>query len=161
MQSVIKNMMLSRHIVLLFCLTTMSYAMVVTEAKADKIYKIVDENGQVTYSSTPPDDANTDIDTSTIDVTPPPSGERVEAAQQRHERNINAAEQMDENRKTRNEMISEENRLKRERQQAMQQSQTEESSKEEEHYGYPHIRRPYPYDPVRPRPPIAVPLPQR
>ena len=152
---------MNRHIVLLLCVTTMTYSIVVTEVKADKIYKIVDENGQVTYSSTPPDDASTDIETSTIDVAPPPSDQRVEAAQQRHERNINAAEQMDENRKARNEMISEENRLKRERQQAMQKSQAEESSKEDGHYGYPHIRRPYPYDPVRPRPPIAVPLPQR
>jgi len=140
------------------CVIALSCTLAVTEAKADKIYKIVDESGKVTYTSTPPENADADKETSTIDVAAPPSEERVEAAQRRHERNIEAAEQMDENRNQRSEMISEENRLKRERQkQAAEQFKQQEPASEEEHYGYPYLPRPRP--PLRPRPPVAVPLP--
>ena len=133
-------------------------SLAVTEVKADQIYKIVDENGNVTYTSVAPDNADEKKDTSTIDIAPPPSEERKQAAQQRYERNINAAEQMDENRAKRNEMIVEENRLKRERQkQAAEQYKQQEPDSEEEHYGYPYLARPRP--PIRPRPPVAVPLP--
>ena len=136
----------------------MTCAMAVTDAAADQIYKIVDEHGKVTYSSEPPANTDEKTDTSTIAITPPPSEERKQAAQQRHERNVNAAEQMDENRTKRNEMISEENRLKRERQQqAAEQFKQEEADSEKQHYGYPYLARPGP--PIRPRPPIAVPLP--
>ena len=129
----------------------------VTDARADKIYKIVDGNGQVTYSSLPPDNTDATSDTSTIDIIPPPSEERKQAARQRHERNINAAEQMDKNRIKRNEMITEENRLKRARQQqAAEQFKQEEPASKEEHYGYPYLARPRP--PIRPRPPVAIPL---
>jgi len=137
----------------------MACSLAVTEARADQIYKIVDENGNVTYSSVPPDNSDEIKDTSTIDIAPAPSEERKQAAQQRYERNINAAEQMDENRAKRNEMIAEENRLKRERQkQAAEQLKQQEPDSEEEHYGYPYLARPRP--PIRPRPPVAVPLPQ-
>jgi len=135
----------------------MTCTIAVTEAMADKIYKIVDENGKVSYTSSPPANAGNDRETSTIDLAPPPSEDRVKAAQRRYERNIEAAEQMDKNRNQRSEMISEENRLKRERQkQAAEQFKQEEPASEEEHYGYPYLPRPRP--PIRPRPPVAVPL---
>ena len=145
-----------------FCVIAMISTITFIEARADQIYKIVDEHGKVTYTSTPPSNIDSDTDaskeTSTIEVAPPPSEERKQAARQRHERNINAAEQMDENRTKRNEMVSEENRLKRERQkQAAEQFKEQEPASEEEHYGYPYLARPRP--PIRPRPPVAVPLP--
>ena len=137
----------------------MACTLAFTEARADKIYKIVDENGKVTYSSVPPDNTDESSDTSTIDITPPPSEERKQAARQRHERNMNTAEQMDENRTKRNAIIAEENRLKRERQkQAAEQFKQDEPASEKKHYGYPHLPPPMP--PIRPQPPIAVPLQQ-
>jgi hypothetical protein len=106
---------------------------------AENIYKSVDENGRVTYSSTPPENSQ---DVTTVDIPPPPSQEQVEAAQQRHERNLKAAELFDANRKTRNEITAEENRLKLKKQ---KQSQNETKQEEPEHTTvYPYYRPRYP-----------------
>jgi hypothetical protein len=106
---------------------------------AENIYKSVDEYGRVTYSSTPPDN-NQDI--TTVDIMPPPSQEQIEAAQQRHERNLKAAELFDANRKARDEITSEENRIKREKQ---KQSEKETKQAEPESItAYPYYRPRYP-----------------
>ncbi len=85
---------------------------------ADTIYKSVDEEGNVTYSSTP--EQNSERSTS-VDIVPPPSEESIEAAQDRLKRDKKTADTLDENRKKRNEIIAEENRLKRENQKKLQQ----------------------------------------
>jgi len=106
---------------------------------AENIYKSVDEYGRVTYSSTPPENS---MDITTIDIQPPPSQEQIEEAQQRHERNLKAAELFDANRKTRNEITAEENRLKLEKQ---KQPQSETPQEQPEHtIVYPYYRPRYP-----------------
>ena len=121
---------------------------------AETIYKSVDEKGNISYSTTPPDKSET---TTTVDIAPPPSDERIKAAQQRHERNMEAAGVLDENRKKRDELIAEENRLKRERQkQLQQQKQAEKNNANDTYDGYPFYRRPLPGRPIVP-PPVNLP----
>lgn len=108
---------------------------------AETIYKSVDKNGNVHYSNIPPE--NTENATS-IELAPPPSQEAIRAAQQRHERNKKAASILDENRKKRDEISAEENRLKRESQKQSQQQRQAEKNNENKDYIYPYIpgRRP-------------------
>ena len=108
---------------------------------ADTIYKSISEDGNVTYSTTPPQ--NSERSTS-IDITPPPSEEDIKAAQSRQERNKKAAETLDENRKKRNEITAEENRLKRENQKQLQQQQQAEENNDNQGYGYPYYRQRHP-----------------
>jgi len=119
---------------------------------ADTIYKSVDDKGNITYSTTPPQDNATSTE---VEIAPPPSEEQIRAAQQRHDRNKEAAEILDENRKKREEQIAEENRLKREQQKQLQQKKQAEKNNENQNYGYPYPRR----LPARPiiNPPVAVP----
>jgi len=137
----------NRALFLLFVSLPTSYA--------DTIYKSVDENGHVTYSTTPPPESET---SKPVDIAPPPSEERIKAAQQRQERNLKAAEMLDENRKKRDEITAEENRLKQEKQRQMRQQQEAETNNENQNYnGYPYY---YPRRlPGRPAPerPIIVP----
>jgi len=105
------------------------------------IYKSIDENGKVTYSTTAPENA---ARSTNIDIAPPPSQEAIEAAQDRHQRNKKAADILDENRKKRDEINTEENRLKREQQKQLQQQRQAEKNNENKDYVYPYIpgRRP-------------------
>ena len=119
---------------------------------ADTIYKSVDEKGNVTYSTTPTQD---NAKSTEVEIAPPPSEEQVRAAQQRHDRNKEAAEILDENRKKREALSAEENRLKREQQKQLQQQQQAEKNNENQNNSYPFpLRRP-----GRPviHPPVAVP----
>ena len=113
------------------------------------IYKSIDKDGNVSYSSTPP--VNTD-NTSEIDITPPPSDKQVKAAQERHKSNVNAGEIYDKNRQTRNEMQEEENRIRQENQAS--ETQPEMLPNNNNHYGYPNIPR---HRPVT-RPPVVRPI---
>jgi len=130
---------------------------------ADTIYKSVDESGNVTYSQTPPADADS---SSEIKLQAPPTGERVEAAQQRHERNLEAAQILEQNRKKREEIIAEENRQKsqnqrRDNQRKSQQQDQPNTTSDDDRRVYPYY---YPYPrprpPVRPgpRPPVNLPV---
>ena len=119
---------------------------------ADTIYKSVDKNGKVTYSTTPPKNSKQSTE---VDIAPPPSEEQVKAAQERYERSKKAADIYDENRKEREEIIAEENRLKQEKQKQLQQQQQAEKNNENQNYGYPYPRR-LPGRPVV-NPPVAVP----
>lgn len=103
---------------------------------ADTIYKSIDENGNVTYSTTPPQD---DKQSTSVDIAPPPSEERIKAARDRHDRNKETANILDENRKKREEITAEENRLKREKQKQLQQQRQAEKNNADEDYGYPYI----------------------
>jgi len=107
-----------------------------TSLHAETIYKSVDANGRVTYSSTPPENIE---DASQVKIAPPPTESQKQAAQEQHEQRLKTADMLDENRKTRNELTAEENRLKRERQK-QQEKQSEEST-DDQYYGYPYYRR--------------------
>ena len=120
---------------------------------ADTIYKSVDENGHVTYSTTPPKDSEK---SKSVDITPPPSDERIKAAEDRKKRNQEAADILDENRNKRDEITAEENRLKRENQKQLQQQQQAEKNNENTGYGYPYYQRRPAGRPVV-RPPVATP----
>ena len=126
-------------------------------AHADTIYKSVDEQGNISYSSSPPENNKT---SSTVNIAPQPSDEQIKAAQQRHERNVQAGTLMDETRTQRNEIAAEENRIKRERQQQLQQNDQTEESKNDQYYGYPYIPG---RNPGRPTimPPIQRPIQPR
>jgi len=125
-----------------------------TSLHAEPIYKITDEHGNITYTSTPPvDDAKATI----IDVSPELSDERVKASQERHEQNLRAGEIIDETNAERNRIAEEENRIKKERQNQMQQNNHNEEDKDNQHYGYPYYPRRKPGYPVV-RPPVNRPV---
>jgi len=123
-----------------------------TISHADTIYKSVDENGKVSYSTTPPSNAETSTQ---VDIAPPPSEARIKAAQDHSERNRETAKVLDENRKKRDEITAEEDRLKRENQLQLQLQKQAEQHNGNQGYGYPG----YPRRPLRPiiRQPVAAP----
>lgn len=131
--------------------------MPISALQADTIYKTVDENGKVSYSTTPPTDKT---GASIIDIAAPPSQANVEAAKDRQQRNIETAKQLDENRQRRNEITEQENSLKREKQAQDWNTQQAETNNSNNDYGYPYIpgRRPLIRPPVnRPSRPITLP----
>ena len=124
---------------------------IISTAHAETIYKSVDQDGNVSYSSTPPEHIK---DTTEVDIMPPPSDDQIRAAQQQHEQRVKTGEILEENRQKRNEITAEENRLKREKQQ--QDSQTEKTTNDQ-YYGYPYIPGRNPGRPVI-VPPIHRPI---
>lgn len=104
-----------------------------SSAQAETIYKSVDENGRVSYSSTPPGSSK---ELTRIKIQPAPSQDRIEAAQQNHERNLKAAELLDQNRKKRNEIIAEEHRLRLEKQKQLQKKTEQKESDDNTVYPY-------------------------
>jgi hypothetical protein len=113
--------------------------MFMSAAQAGPIYKSVDENGRVTYSSTLPENSK---EFTKVEILPAPSQDRIEDAQQGHERNVRAAELLDENRKKRNEILAEENRRKLEKQKQLQKKTEQKES--EDHNVYPYYLPRYP-----------------
>ena len=109
-----------------------------TALSADTIYKSVDEHGNVSYSTTPPKDNER---STAVDIAPPPSEKQVKAAQERGERNQEAADILDENRKKRDEITAEQNREKRENQKQLQQQRQAEQNNSNDDYGYPYYPR--------------------
>jgi len=99
------------------CKATVILLLNIPAVYADTIYKSVDENGNVSYSTTPPAD---NTDSNIVNIAPPPSEENIKAAKKRQEKNMEAARQFDENRQTRNEMTEKENQQKRENQKQKQ-----------------------------------------
>ncbi|MDT8283378.1 MAG: DUF4124 domain-containing protein [Gammaproteobacteria bacterium] len=106
-----------------------------TAAYAETVYKSVDENGNVSYSATPPPNSE---QTKKIDIQPPPSEEDIKSAQQRHQRIQETAGILDEDRKKRNEMTAEEKRLEQEKQKQLQLQQQAEKNNNNQDYGYPY-----------------------
>jgi len=157
----------------LLLLTPVTFATETTET-TETIYKSIDEKGNVSYSTTTPND---DKQATSIDIKPPPSEERIKTAQDRHERNLEAADILDGNRQTRNEITAEENRQKRENQKRLQQPQDAEKDNDNQDNTPPYVfvpvhRQPgliHPpgqghtpkYDPVQPPVQRPVQLPAR
>lgn len=103
---------------MLMAISVLTLLLLLTSAvQAEAVYKSVGADGRVTYSSTPPEDSK---DVTKIDIQPAPSQDRIDDAQQRHERNVRAAELLDQNRKKRNEILAEQNRQKQEKQDQLQ-----------------------------------------
>jgi len=127
---------------------------------ADTIYKSVDENGKVSYSTTPPTD---NTDSSIVNISAPPSDKEIKAAKDRQEKNMEAARQFDENRQTRNEITEKENQQKRENQKQKQLQLEAETYNENIDPGYPvrPWRRPMHDRPVTRPPARPVTLPAR
>jgi len=126
---------------------------------ADTIYKSVDENGKVSYSTTPPTD---NTDSSIVNISAPPSDKEIKAAKDRQEKNMEAARQFDENRQTRNEITEKENQQKRENQKQKQLQLEAENNNDNFDYGYPVPRRRPMHDRPVTRPPARpVTLPAR
>jgi len=115
-------------------------------ANAGTIYKSVDESGNVTYSQTPPADID---NVSEIRLQAPPTDDRMEAAQQRHERNLEAAQILEQNRKKREQLIAEENRRRSENQRKSRQPVLPDTAGDDDRRVYPYY---YPYP--KPRPPV-------
>lgn len=125
----------------LLLLLTIPTAITAQTVDRQTVYKSVDKNGKVTYSSTPTQNAE---QATNINLTPPPSEEDIRAARKRQKRSQKTADILDENRKKRDEIIVEENRLKREKQKQLQQQRQAEKNNENKGYAYPYIpgRRP-------------------
>ena len=120
------------------------------------IYKSIDKNGKVTYSTTPPE--NTEK-SNRVNIPPPPSEKEIRAAQKRQKEIKKAAETLDVSRKKREAKIAEENRLKREKQKQLQlQRQAEKNNENEDSYPYIPLRRP---GSILPPPHRPVQLPSR
>jgi hypothetical protein len=100
------------------------------------IYKSIDESGDVTYSATPPEESH---DTIPIELDSTLSDDRMEEARQVHERNRKAAQILDENRKMREQIIAETNRLKYENQRQYRSWTTPQGGfVDRENYSYPY-----------------------
>ena len=125
----------------------------ITVLHADTIYKIIDDQGNVTYTTTPPADKDK---ASTINVAPEPSEERVEAAQERHDQNVKAGEIMVETRSERNKIAQEKDRIRKEKQLQHKQSQQTEEYDNPQHFGYPYYPGRVPGKPIA-RPPVHRP----
>ena len=125
---------------------------------ADTIYKSVDEDGNVTYSTTPVQ--NSEQSTS-VDIAPPPSEESIEAAQEQLERDKKTAGTMGDDRKKRNEISAEEDRLKRENLKLLQQLEQADKNNDNQYYDDDYIdyrsRRPGVIRPPIHRPPVQRP----
>lgn len=130
-------------------------------AADDKIYKWVDKDGNVTYSSKPPPKGSARF--RVMPLAPPPTEAEVEAARQRHEGIKQRAEQLEQDRKEREAKAEEEARAAEAAQRQGEQavppggSQSEPSDVWVDNYQRRAIPPPRPEHPDRPRP---QPLPQ-
>lgn len=111
-----------------------------------QIYKYVDEEGNVTYSSSLPIGAK-EVDQISVEEGPPPDA--VEAAQERFKRLRESADQMEAERKQREAEYAK----KREEQQAASEEVPAPIIIEQPRYYYPYPSRPIARPPQRPRPP--------
>jgi hypothetical protein len=138
----------------LYIAITLTLSFVTTlHADTDTIYKIIDDQGNVTYTATPP--AGKD-EATTINVAPEPSEERIDAAQERHEKNVKAGEIIVENRAEQTKIAQEKERIRKEKQLQQQQDQQSEINNNPQHYGYPYYPRRFPGKPIA-RPPVHRP----
>ena len=103
---------------------------------ADTIYKSIDKDGKITYSSSPKINHQEIVK---VNILPPPSGDSVKAAQERHQQNLRADKIFGENRQQRSQNIAEENRIKRERQKQIEARQQKpvKAKQEGPYYGIP------------------------
>lgn len=127
---------------------------------AQQVYKSVDANGNVTYSSTPPPDARA---AEPVDLPPTPPAAEIEAAQQREKSLQELGDQLSQERQELEAKRAEERKAVREEAALQQPAQTPADSGDDWGYGWwipgypnyrphPHPRPPYPPRPVPPRP---------
>ena len=102
---------------------------------ADSVYKSIDKNGKITYSTAP---TKNHEDVSKIDISPPPSEKDIDAAIERHQQNLKTDKMLEQSRQQRSREIAEKNRLKRKKKQQDQLNKKPEEPKEEDpYYGIP------------------------
>jgi len=118
---------------------------------ADQVYKSVDEAGNVTYSSTPPEDS---VEVDNVELAPGPSEESVKKAQESHEKTKQTANAIDKQNKELDAKRAEE-RKAAEAEEAKNQEITEtEVYRHQNTIGrHPIILPPNPVNPVAPPPP--------
>ena len=102
---------------------------------ANTIYKSVDKNGNISYSSSPTEDHQ---ELSRINILPPPSEADVKSAQERHQQNLKTDKILDESRQKRLQKNAEKNRIRRERkEQAKIDRKPDETKEQGPYYGIP------------------------
>ena len=102
---------------------------------ANTIYKSVDKNGKISYSSSPTEDHQ---EVSRINILPPPSEADVKSAQERHQQNLKTDKILDESRQKRLQKNAEKNRIRRERkEQAKIDRKPDETKEQGPYYGIP------------------------
>ncbi len=123
--------LLPRHFLVIFFLIS---PLLNNLALADTIYKSVDKDGNISYSSSPRDDSQATVK---VTIQPPPSTDEAEAAQQRHQQNLRANKLFEENRQRRSQHIADEKRIKREKQDQANKYQKPDAPEEGPYYGIP------------------------
>ncbi len=123
--------------------------LVALPAAAQQVYKWVDANGNVNFSSTPPPDARA---AEPVDLPPTPSAEEVEAARQREQSLQQLGDSLSKERQDREAQRAEERKAAREEAALQQPVPTQTDSDDDWGYGWwipgrPDVHRP------RPRPP--------
>lgn len=102
---------------------------------ASTVYKSVDKNGKVSYSSSPAEDHQ---EVSKIKILPPPSDAAVKSAQERHQKNLATDKILDENRQNRQQNNEEKNHIRQERrEQAETHRKADEPEEQGPYYGIP------------------------
>jgi len=113
----------------------LSSYLLTSDANAETVYKSVDKDGKITYSSSPPDNHQESVK---VDLLPPPSDDSIKAAQERHQQNLRADKIFDENRQKRSQITAEENHIKQERNKQFESTKEPEKAKQEgPYYGIP------------------------
>ena len=126
---------LSSAHVLLLSANFLLIAAISNNTLADSIYKSVDKSGKITYSSSPTENHQNTVK---VNILPPPSEENVRAAQQRHQQNLRTEIILDESRQKHSQEIAEKNRIRREKNEQLENYQVPEEPKEEgPYYGIP------------------------
>ena len=106
-----------------------------TFLQADTVYKSIDKNGNVTYSSSP---TKKHTDTVKVDILPLPSEDDIKAAIDRHQKNLKTDKILDESRQKRSQENAERNHIRREKKAQTDALQEPEETKEEgPYYGIP------------------------
>ena len=102
---------------------------------SNPIYKSIDKNGNVTYSSTPTTNSKT---AEKIAIPPPPSTQAIEEARARHQENLKTNQLLEETRQQREEKIAEKEAIKRKKyKQAEPYTPPEKVKEQGPYYGIP------------------------
>jgi len=121
------------HRVLLLFIPTLLFSFC---SSAQSIYKTIDENGKVSYSSTP---SATNQGSVKVEIPRPPSDNDIKAAKERHQQNLRAEKTYRDSRQEREQKIAEETRIRQEnKERYIPPPPTYEKSKDEgPYYGIP------------------------
>ena len=124
---------------------------------AAEVYKSVDEAGNVTYSSEPPEDS---VKVDNVEVAPGPSEESVKKAQEAHEKTKQTANAIDkENKELEAKRAHERKEAEAEEAKKHEVTETEVYRHQNTIGGHPIIVPPRPVPPIAPPPPVQRPRP--